>query len=142
MTLTGLGFPKGLKDKHFRQCLVATWEEGRKVVEESGIKPTYKILDQLIMVFNNDSLFGAWMNQEKDSLETYPSTLQSLLRGSSDESEFLTGEVIRLGEEIGTTTPVNSLLMREFLKMIESGNIEYIPSEVLWNSITSADSSL
>ncbi|MFW9910581.1 MAG: ketopantoate reductase family protein, partial [Candidatus Thorarchaeota archaeon] len=141
MTLTGLGFPRGLKNRYFQQCLIATWEEGHNVVKESGIKPTYRILDQLIRVLKDDSLFEAWFDQERNSIETYPSTLQSLIRGSSDESEYLTGEIIRLGEEIGLVTPVNSLLMRKFQGMTETGIIEYIPAEKLWGSIAEVLSS-
>ena len=142
LTLTGLGFPRGLDNKHLRDTLIATWVEGRKVVQASGIKPNYQVLDQLMNVLDNDSFFAAWLEQERDSLETFPSTYQSLSRGSSTEDEFLTGEVVHLGEKIGLATPVNSLLMQELRNMVQSGKIEPIPPENLWALISDAKSSL
>jgi 2-dehydropantoate 2-reductase len=141
LTLTGLGFPKGLKNKHLRKSVVASWEEGRNAVKASRITPTYRVLDQLIAALSNDTLFEAWIDQERNSLEIHPSTYQSLIRGSSSESEFLTGEVIHLGEKNGIPTPVNSLLMKELQNMIQSGIIEPIPPENLWNLIAGASSS-
>jgi ketopantoate reductase len=40
-----------------------------------------------------------------------PSTLQSLRRGSSSELDYLNGEIVRLGKEIGRPTPYNSGLL-------------------------------
>ena len=142
LTLTGSGFPTGLKNKHLRQILVATWDEGRNVVKTSGIEPSYQVLDQLMAILSNDAFFEAWMKQERDSLDFIPSTYQSLRRGTSSEEEFLTGEILRLGEKSGLATPVNSLLMQKLQNMIKSGKIEPIPPENLWASISDAKSSL
>ena len=104
-------------------------------------KPS-QVLDQLIGVLSNDAFFEAWMKQEKDSLDFLPSTYQSLLRGSSSEEKFLTGEILHLGEKNGLATPVNSLLMRKLENMIQSGHIKPIPPETLWNSIDEVKSSV
>ncbi|MFW9795366.1 MAG: ketopantoate reductase family protein, partial [Candidatus Thorarchaeota archaeon] len=142
LTLTGSGFPQGLNNKHLRQILVATWNEGRNVVKASGIEPNYRVLDQLIGVLSNDAFFEAWMKQEEDSLDFLPSTYQSLLRGTSSEEEFLTGEILYLGNKSGLATPVNSLLMQKLENMIQSGNIKPIPPETLWKSIDDVKSSV
>ncbi|MFW9767579.1 MAG: ketopantoate reductase family protein [Candidatus Thorarchaeota archaeon] len=142
LALTGSGFPKSLKNKHLRQILVATWDEGRNVVKKSGIEPNYRVLDQLMTVLSNDASFEPWMKQERDSLDFISSTYQSLLRGSSSEEEFLTGEIVSLGEIYGLATPVNSLLMQKLQNMIHSGNIELISPETLWNSIDNVKSSV
>ena len=138
LTLAGLGFPKGLENKHLRQSILATWDEGHNVVKTSGIIPTYRVLDQLIAVLSNDAAFEVWLGQESNSIEIYPSTYQSLIRGSSSEIDYLTGEIIRLGEKIGVNTPVNSLLIQKFQNMIQNGKIEHIQPENLWNSIVEA----
>ncbi len=142
LALTGSGFPKSLKNKHLRQILVASWDEGRNVVKESGIEPNYQVLDQLMAVFSNDAFFESWMKQERDSLDFISSTNQSLLRGTPSEEEFLTGEILSLGEKHGLATPVSSLLMQKLQNMIHSGNIEPISPETLWNSIDDVKSSV
>ena len=141
LALTGSGFPKSLQNKHLRQILVASWDEGRNVVKESGIEPNYRVLDQLMAVFSNDALFESWMKQEIDSHDFISSTYQSLLRGTSIEEEFLTGEILSLGEKYGIATPVSSLLMQKLQNMMHSGNIEPISPETLWNSIDIVKSS-
>lgn len=48
------------------------------------------------------------------------STWQSLARGSGDvETEFLNGEIVRLGEHVGIATPVNRLLCAVALEMAQ-----------------------
>jgi ketopantoate reductase len=42
-----------------------------------------------------------------------PSTLQSLRRGSSSELDYLNGEIVTLGKQIGRQTPYNTGLLEQ-----------------------------
>ena len=50
--------------------------------------------------------------------QAYSSTWQSLMRGiGTAESEYLNGEIVRLGEQVGMETPINSALTRIVMDM-------------------------
>jgi 2-dehydropantoate 2-reductase len=49
------------------------------------------------------------------------STLQSVTRGVATEVDFLNGEIVRLGRELGIATPLNELLQRLVTQMSRDG---------------------
>lgn len=49
---------------------------------------------------------AAWLNVEGKG-----STWQSVARGRQTEVEYLNGEIVRLGRELGVPTPLNALVM-------------------------------
>jgi 2-dehydropantoate 2-reductase len=49
------------------------------------------------------------------------STWQSVTRGGSIETDFITGEIVRLGERVGVPTPANAVLLRRAHEVAEAG---------------------
>jgi len=50
------------------------------------------------------------------------STWQSVMRGTGIETDHLTGEIVRLGAEVGVPTPVNSVLLRRARQIADAGD--------------------
>jgi 2-dehydropantoate 2-reductase len=50
------------------------------------------------------------------------STWQSVMRGTGIETDHLTGEIVRLGAEVGVPTPVNSVLLRRAHEVAAAGD--------------------
>ncbi|MHA2142104.1 MAG: ketopantoate reductase family protein [Candidatus Thorarchaeota archaeon] len=140
LALTGISFPFGFKDKYVRHITEAAWSEGIDVVKAAGIKVDYQDLDTWLGLLKDDARRNAWMSQLSPDTRVHPSTHQSLVRGSTDESDYLTGEIIRLGAEVGTETPVNKVLMRTLQGVMENSSMEYIQPERLWRMIEDAKS--
>jgi 2-dehydropantoate 2-reductase len=141
LAVTGCSFPFGLKDRYLRKVVVKTWNEGRDVLEAAGITATYRVLDLLTETFKDDTATEAWLNQQSPDIRVHPSTHQSLVRGSTDESDYITGEIIRLGEQIGMRTPANTLLMQKLQDLRQRSSIEYLTPETLLQAFEDADSS-
>ncbi len=49
------------------------------------------------------------------------STLQSLRRGRSTEIDYLNGEIVRLGEQIGAPTPFNTAIVEMVHRVEQTG---------------------
>ena len=76
-------------------------------------------------------LFGPRLAGGFPAESTYgPSTLQSLQRGSSSELDYLTGEIVAVGERIGRPTPCNSGLLEQGRKVFASRRF-LTPQELL-----------
>ncbi|MFW9964722.1 MAG: ketopantoate reductase family protein [Candidatus Sifarchaeia archaeon] len=135
LALTGISFPFGFKDKHVRFITEAAWSEGFDVVKAAGIKADFQDLDSWIGLLKDKSRLNAWLSQLSSNIRVHPSTHQSLVRGSTDESDYLTGELVRLGERIGMKTPVNIALMQELRRTMQGDSFEYMQPENLWQII-------
>jgi ketopantoate reductase len=59
-----------------------------------------------------------------------PSTLQSLRRGSSSELDYLNGEIVTLGKQIGRPTPYNTGLLEQGRAVFATGR-NLSPEELL-----------
>jgi 2-dehydropantoate 2-reductase len=135
LALTGISFPFGFNDKYVRLITEAAWSEGIEVVKAAGIKADYQDLNTWLGLLKDDARRNAWMSQLSPDTRVHPSTHQSLVRGSTDESDYLAGEIIRLGERIGTRTPVNIALIQELRHIMQGDSIEYMQPEKLWQII-------
>ena len=73
--------------------------------------------------FPHDQLREEWPGLDRPvrgrvDIRAYSSTWQSLMRGvGTAESEHLNGEIVRLGEQMGIETPINSTLTRIVMDM-------------------------
>ena len=118
MAITGLPIGKALRHPGLQRLSIATIREGVRTAQLGGFgldqsrrARTFRLMSTLPMslsyrVFRN-RLAG---NFPPDS--TYgPSTLQSIQRGSSSELDYLNGEIVTLGKQIGRPTPYNSGLL-------------------------------
>ncbi|MFX1604227.1 MAG: ketopantoate reductase family protein [Promethearchaeota archaeon] len=135
LALTNMSFPFGFRDRHLRLITEAAWSEGYDVVKAAGIKADFQDLDTWIGLLKDEARRNGWLSQLSPDVRVHPSTHQGMIRGSTDESDYLTGEIIRLGAQVGTETPVNALLMQKMQDVLRSGSIEYVESEVLWREI-------
>jgi len=73
-------------------------------------------------------LLGYTMNSRGND-EIITSTLQSLRRGKKTEIDYLNGEFVRLGEQIGYPTPYNMKVV-ELIHKIERSGLFYAPDEL------------
>lgn len=64
------------------------------------------------------------------SLRTLSSTLQSLLRGRPTEIEYLNGEIVRLGRQVGMATPWNSEIV-DVVREVERNRQFYRPDDLV-----------
>ena len=120
MTITGLPIGKALRHPGLARLSIATIREGVKTAQLGGFAldqsrraRTFRLMSTLplslsYLIFRKrlagnfpvDSIFG-------------PSTLQSLKRGSSSELDYLNGEIVTLGKQIGRPTPYNTGLLEQ-----------------------------
>ncbi|MHA2230424.1 MAG: ketopantoate reductase family protein [Candidatus Thorarchaeota archaeon] len=135
LALTGISFPFGFKDKYVRLITEAAWSEGIAVVKAAEIRADYQDLNTWLGLLKDDARRNAWMSQLSPDIRVHPSTHQSLVRGSTDESDYLAGEIVRLGERIGMKTPVNIALIQELRHILQGDSIEYMLPEKLWQII-------
>jgi 2-dehydropantoate 2-reductase len=88
--------------------------------------------------FPHDQLREEWPGLDRPvrgrvDIQAYSSTWQSLMRGvGTAESEHLNGEIVRLGEQVGMETPINSALTRIVMDMAGQKELpgRYTPAEL------------
>jgi 2-dehydropantoate 2-reductase len=139
MAITGLPIGKALRHPGLTRLSIATIREGVRTAQLGGFgldqsrrARTFRLMSTLPMslsyLFFRNRLAG---NFPADS--TYgPSTLQSLRRGSSSELDYLNGEIVTLGEQIGRPTPYNKGLLEQGRAVFATGR-NLSPEELLRN---------
>ncbi|HXM52463.1 MAG TPA: 2-dehydropantoate 2-reductase [Candidatus Binatus sp.] len=137
MAITGLPIGKALRHPGLARLSIATIREGVRTAQLGGFgldqsrrARTFRLMSTLPMPLSyltfRKRLAG---NFPADS--TYgPSTLQSLIRGSSSELDYLNGEIVKLGEQIGRPTPYNTGLLEEGQGVFATG-CNLSPEELL-----------
>jgi 2-dehydropantoate 2-reductase len=137
MAITGLPIGKALRHPGLARLSIATIREGVRTAQLGGFgldqsrrARTFRLMSTLPMSLSyltfRKRLAG---NFPADS--TYgPSTLQSLKRGSSSELDYLNGEIVKLGEQIGRPTPYNTGLLEEGQGVFATGR-NLSPEELL-----------
>jgi len=137
MAITGLPIGKALRHPGLARLSIATIREGVRTAQLGGFgldqsrrARTFRLMSTLPMSLSyltfRKRLAG---NFPADS--TYgPSTLQSLIRGSSSELDYLNGEIVKLGEQIGRPTPYNTGLLEEGQGVFATGR-NLSPEELL-----------
>jgi 2-dehydropantoate 2-reductase len=137
MAITGLPIGRALRHPGLARLSIATIREGVRTAQLGGFgldqskrARTFRLMSTLPMSLSylifRKRLAG---NFPPDS--TYgPSTLQSLRRGSSSELDYLNGEIVRLGEQIGLPTPYNTGLLEQGGAVFATGRNQS-PEELL-----------
>src|ERR1700737_494032 len=137
MAITGLPIGKALRHPGLARLSIATIREGVRTAQLGGFG-----LDQSrrARTFRLMSTLPLWLsyrisrkrlagNFPPDS--TYgPSTLQNIQRGSSSELEYLNGEIVTLGKQIGRPTPYNTGLLEQGRAVFATGR-HLSPEELL-----------
>jgi len=120
MAITGLPIGKALRHPGLTRLSIATIREGVKTAQLGGFgldqtrrARTFRLMSTLPMPLSY-RIFGGRLAGNFPPDSTYgPSTQQSLLRGSSSELDYLNGEIVTVGQQIGRSTPYNSGLLEQ-----------------------------
>lgn len=135
---TGRSVQEVYEDKALSRVATAAMQEGVEVVRAAG-KPLASIPWASRTLVTGVSALPtgiasrvvAWKARRLLGDEpARPSTLQSVLRGGASEVDYLNGEIVRLGEEIGVATPVNGALV-EAVREVERREAFLEPHEVV-----------
>lgn len=110
--LSGVSLKQNLEDRPFRLQWAACMREGLNVLRAAGITPAKvtplppRMLPAVVSLPNFIYLKLAASMKEMDPTAT-TSMAQDLKKGNPTEIDFLSGELIRLGEKFGIPTPIN-----------------------------------
>lgn len=119
--ITNLSVMEGIKYEDSRFLMADTIDEALVVTERAGIEilplaghqPPEKMVESLRRPGDRD--FDV---PPEDEMSLRPSTWQDLyLKRGRTEVEYFNGEIVRLGEELGIPTPLNSLMVRVVNRM-------------------------
>jgi len=112
MAITGLPIGKALRHAGLTRLSIATIREGVKTAQLGGFgldqsrrARTFRLMSTLPMPLSYRVFKGGLAGNFPPDSTYGPSTLQSLERGSSSELDYLNGEIVTLGKEIGRPTP-------------------------------------
>ena len=108
------------EDPFLRSFAVRMMREGLRTVARAGIKleslPDTSVRMARAMQFLPTAvagrLAGAKLNRMESQWPLIGSTLQSLLNKEPTEVDYLNGEVVRLGEQVGIATPLNAAIVK------------------------------
>jgi 2-dehydropantoate 2-reductase len=137
MAITGLPIGRALRHAGLARLSIATIREGVRTAQLGGFgldqskrARTFRLMSTLPMSLSY-LIFGKRLAGNFPPDSTYgPSTLQSLRRGSSSELDYLNGEIVRLGEQIGLPTPYNTGLLEQGRTVFATGRNQS-PEELL-----------
>ena len=116
---------------------VRAMREGLKVVVRAGIKieslPDTPVLlahgMRLLPLQIAGRLAAAKIRRMEAQWPLIGSTLQSVLRKEPTEIDYLNGEVVRLGQQVGIATPINTTIV-ELVHQVEKTGKFYSPEAI------------
>ena len=137
MAITGLPIGNALRHPGLARLSIATIREGVRTAQLGGFgldqsrrARTFRLMSTLPISLSY-RIFGKRLAGNFPPDSTYgPSTLQSLKRGSSSELDYLNGEIVKLGEQIGRPTPYNTGLLEQGRAVFATGR-NSSPEELL-----------
>lgn len=131
--MTGLTIRDCMQHSGLKKIGVLTLREGNRVVEKAGFHLASlpgAPAPVLQFILRSPLSVAAWtLSLSMGSLKTLSSTLQSLRRGRPTEIDYLNGEIVRLGLQVGMSTPYNSKVV-EIVKEVESSHQFHGPDEL------------
>lgn len=116
-------------DAYLRQLAAKVMHEGLQVARRAGIRleslPEASITLFQILGMLPPRLAGLLLATSARRIKTdWPltgSTLQSVRRGRPTEIDYLNGEIVHLGEQVGMPTPLNSAIVEMVHKVEKTG---------------------
>jgi 2-dehydropantoate 2-reductase len=137
MAITGMPIGKALRHPGLQRLSIATIREGVRTAQLGGFgldqsrrARTFRLMSTLPMPLSF-LIFRKRLAGNFPADSTYgPSTLQSLQRGSSSELDYLNGEIVTLGKQIGRPTPYNTGLLEQGRAVFATGR-HLSPEELL-----------
>jgi 2-dehydropantoate 2-reductase len=132
--MTGLAVSECMRHAGLRRIGILALREGNQAIEKAGLRlaPIPQIpAPALGFIIRTPVPVAAWaLSLSMGSLKTLSSTLQSLRRGRSTEIDYLNGEIVRLGRQLGMATPYNSKVV-EIVKEVEKSGRFFAPDELV-----------
>jgi len=114
--ITGLSYQDSYQYPEVRELAISLLKEGLKVIKTARIKTAnvsgFPMEPIETMARESLPMASTMLKKIAESLGKVPvlgSTLQSIKRGTSTEVDYLNGEIVNLGKEMGIPTPTNSL---------------------------------
>lgn len=138
--ITGYWLERGMAEPEMRQLMLEVREEGLRVLDAAGIavEPPageaspirIREMTEKLKLPHRESRSGVDLPEER---RTYASMWQDLiLERRSSEADFLNGEIVRLGVQVGISTPYNAALL-EIVNGMFDGKLKpgiYSPAEL------------
>lgn len=142
--LTNRSFREVYADACLRNLAVRAMREGLEMVERAGITlqslPDMPVLLAQMMRLLPMALAGrvaaAKIRRMESQWPLLGSTLQSLRRRRPTEIDYLNGEVVRLGEQVGRPTSVNRTIVELVHQVERTGR--FLSADVIRDAIESA----
>jgi 2-dehydropantoate 2-reductase len=113
--MTGQSLAVAMEESSLRRIGVCLMQEGLAVSRAAGVRleplPGLPLTALKIMLRAPLPLAAAFLGRAARrgrSAESLTSTLQSLRRGQPTEIDYLNGEIVRVGREVGVPTPYNA----------------------------------
>ncbi len=132
--MTGLTVSECMRHAGLRRIGILALKEGHQAIGKAGIRlaPIPRIpAPALGFIIRSPVPVSAWtLSLSMGSLKTLSSTLQSLRGGRSTEIDYLNGEIVRLGQQMGMATPYNSKVV-EIVKEVEKTGQFLAPDELV-----------
>jgi 2-dehydropantoate 2-reductase len=124
--ITDMTYTQVYRDPYMCQLAVRVMREGLDAVKKAGIRleplPDVPLLLTQLMaklpIRLAASLLRFSASRRESEWPLLGSTLQSLRRGRPTEIDYLNGEVVRLGQETNTPTPLNAAIV-DIVRQIE-----------------------
>ncbi len=121
-------------DGYLRELAARVMQEGLRVVKRAGIRleslPEGSVTLFRILGMLPPPLAGWLLASSARRIESeWPllgSTLQSLRRGRPTEIDYLNGEIVRLGEQIGRPAPLNAAIVEMVHRVEKTGQFETV----------------
>ncbi len=115
--LAGIPLVEELGNRAYRRILAQSIREALSVLRSAGVKParTGKVIPTLMPAVLElpDWLFKKVASAMlKIDPEATSSMQEDLTLGRKTEVDYLNGEIVRLGEELGITTPLNQAILQ------------------------------
>jgi 2-dehydropantoate 2-reductase len=132
--ITGLPVIEVMRDADVRKIGLLSVKESYQVIKKAGFRPgpLPGLIAPVLLLARAPLSVGMWMlSKSGGSVKSVVgSTVQSLRRGRTTEIDYLNGEIVRLGKEIGIETPFNSKVV-EMVKEVERSGRFYPPEELV-----------
>lgn len=135
--MTGLSLGACMKHPGLRRTGVLILKEALKVIEKAEIElkalpeaPVFAFKTLIKAPLPVASRILGLMMGSKTYANTITSTLQSIRRGRPTEIEYLNGEIVKLGQKVGVSTPYNSKVV-ELVREVEKIHRFYLPDDLV-----------
>jgi len=132
--ITGLPVTESMRYADVRKIGLMSVKESYRIIKKAGFHPgpLPGLMAPVLLLARAPLPVGVWMlSKAGGSAKTViGSTVQSLRRGRPTEIDYLNGEIVRLGQQLGIKTPFNSRIV-ELVEEVERSGRFHPPEELV-----------